>query len=83
MTCALCGEPVTIEDRDAVRFSNRQPPWSRRNYRHGTAAIIAAMGEGFAEAVRTAVGGPEETFWFHTACWLNFRPLLNPPDSQP
>lgn len=72
MKCAICEDELDTTDRQTIRLSSSQPPWS---YRSGLSAI-AAIGDSFAEVVRAATGEPPVTLWFHRHCWAGFLDLL-------
>jgi hypothetical protein len=76
-SCAICEADVNPSDRQSIRLSSSQPPWSARS----ASSAIALLGQSFAATVRAMHGEPEITVWFHRECWHRFRDLLGAPPS--
>lgn len=73
--CAWCELDLDPADRQSIRLSNTQPPWSARSAFGATGAIIAA-GEAFASSLRAMRSEPVITLWFHRPCWDDLLALL-------
>jgi hypothetical protein len=75
-SCAWCELDVDTSDRQSIRLSNTQPPWSTRAA-FGTVGAVAATGAAFASTLRALTS--EEApivLWFHRPCWRSFLELL-------
>jgi hypothetical protein len=75
--CAWCELDVDTADRQSIRLSNTQPPWSARSA-FGAAGAVAAAAGAFAATLRAVTAEePPIVLWFHRACWREFLDLLN------
>jgi hypothetical protein len=71
-SCAWCEQLVDERDRQSIRLSNSQPPWTLHSG-IGAAAAIASAGQAFAEMLREEA---PIVLWFHRPCWREFVGLL-------
>jgi hypothetical protein len=75
-TCAWCELDVDTADRQSIRLSNSQPPWSVRSG-FGAAGAAAAAGQAFIATFRAmAAVEPPIVLWFHRPCWRKLLGVL-------